>query len=63
MDESSKQNVAEICEPISAEPGQTERYDYEYKRNGVSNLFIFFDPLAGWRHVDLTSQRTAIDWA
>ena len=38
MDESSKQNVAEICEPIPAEPGKTERYDYEYERNGVSNL-------------------------
>ena len=44
MDESSKQNVAEICEPIPAESGQTERYDYEYERNGVSNLLIFSIP-------------------
>lgn len=63
MDESSKQQVKEICESIPAEPGKTERYDYEYERNGVSNLFLFFDPLAGWRHVDVTDQRTAIDWA
>jgi len=48
---------------MKAKPGKTERYDYEYERNGVSNLFIFFDPLAGWRHVDVTNQRTAIDWA
>ena len=63
MDESSKQQVKEICEPIPAEPSKTERYDYEYERNGVSNLFIFFDPLTGWRHVDVTNRRTAIDWA
>lgn len=63
MDESSKQQVKEICDPIPAKPGKTERYDYSSERNGVSNLFIFFDPLAGWRHVDVTNQRTAIDWA
>jgi len=63
LDESSQQQIKEICEPISAEPGQTERYDDEYKRNGVSNWFLFFEPLAGWRHVDVTDQRTAIDWA
>ena len=62
MDCSHKQQVKEICEPIPAEPGKTERYDYEYERNGVSNLFIFFDPLAGWHHVDVTDQRTAVGW-
>ena len=63
MDESSKQQVKEICQPIKAKPGKTERYDYEYERNGVSNLFIFFDPLSGWRQINVTDQRTAIDWA
>ena len=63
MDESSKQQVKEICNPIPAEPGQPERYDTQYERNGVSNLFIFFEPLAGWRHVEVTDKRTAVDWA
>ena len=44
-------------------PGQTERYDYEYKREGVCNLFMFFEPLAAKRHVCITDQRTAIDYA
>ena len=63
MDESSKQQIKEVRQPIPAQPGESERYDTEYERNGVSNLFIFFDPLAGWRHVDVTDQRTAVDWA
>lgn len=63
MDESSKQQIKEVREPIKATPGQAERYDFEYERNGVSNLFIFFEPLVGWRHVDVTDHRTAIDWA
>lgn len=63
MDESSKQQVAEVRTPIPAEPGQVERYDTEYERNGVSNLFVFFEPLRGWRHLNVTDQRTAVDWA
>ena len=63
MDESSKQLVAEITEPLPLEPGQPPRYDYEYSRNGVSNLFIFFEPLAGQRFVKVTDHRTKIDWA
>jgi len=63
MDESSKQHVAEVRTPIPAEPGQVERYDTEYERNGVSNLFVFFEPLRGWRHLNVTDQRTAVDWA
>ncbi len=63
MDEASKQQVKEVRQPTSVEPGKPERYDSEYERNGVSNLFIFFDPLAGWRHVDVTDQRTSVDWA
>jgi hypothetical protein len=63
MDESSKQQVRETRLPLPAEPGQPERYDYEYERNGVSNLFMFFAPLDGWRHVKVTERRTKIDWA
>ncbi len=45
MDESSKQQIKEVRNPIKAEPGKPERYDTEYERNGVSNLFMFFEPL------------------
>jgi hypothetical protein len=63
FDESNKQLVAEKRLPIPAEPGQLKRYDYEYRRHGVRNLFLFFSPLAGWRHVKVTEQRTHVDWA
>ena len=63
MDESSKQLLEETRLPIPAQPGEVERYDCEYKRNGVANLFLAFEPLAGWRHVEVTEQRTRQDWA
>lgn len=63
MDELSKQLVGETRVPIPAEPGEPERYDYEYVRNGVANMFIFFEPLAGWREVKVTERRTMVDWA
>ena len=63
FDESCKQLVKETREPIPAEAGKLERYDYQYERNGVANLFMFFEPLTGWRHVEVTNQRTAIDYA
>jgi len=63
FDESSKQLVAEKRVSVPAEPGQLERYDYEYQRNGVRNLFLFFSPLASWRHVKVTKQRTHLEWA
>jgi len=63
FDELSKQQVKEVCTPIPPAPGQPERYDYEYERNGTSNLFMFFAPLLGWRHVKVTDRRTAIDFA
>jgi hypothetical protein len=63
MDESSKQHIKETREPIPAKPGSVEKYDSEYERNGVSNLFMFFEPLEGQRHVGVTDQRTAVDWA
>jgi hypothetical protein len=63
MDESSKPQIKEVRQPIPVEPGEPKRYDFEYERNGVSNVFICFEPLRGWRHVEVTEQRTAIDWA
>jgi hypothetical protein len=63
FDESSKQLVAEKRKSVPAAPGQLERYDYEYQRNGVRNLFLFFSPLVSWRHIKITEQRTRRDWA
>ena len=63
MDETSKQQIKQVREPIPCKPGRNLRYDSHYKRNGVSNLFMFFAPLEGWRHVKVTGQRTKIDWA
>ncbi len=63
FDESNKQLVSEKIKPIPATPGNPERYDYEYEREGVSNLFMFFEPLDSWRHVEVTDKRTALDYA
>ena len=63
MDESSKQHIKESRAPIPMRAGQPEKFDTEYERNGVSNLFMFFAPLEGWRHVTVTDSRKAVDWA
>lgn len=63
LDESPQQLVSETRLPLPAEPGRPERYDYEYHREGVANLFMFFAPLQNWRHVKVTDRRTAADWA
>ncbi len=63
LDETSKQLVAETRTPIPMKPGQSERVDYEYERGGVANLFMLFAPLEGWRHIEVTDRRTAIDYA
>jgi transposase len=63
MDESSQQQTREVRTKIAAKPGVRERYDTEYERNGVSNLFMFFEPLTGQREVRVTERRTAVDWA
>jgi len=63
LDETSKQLIGETGTPVPTSPGQPARYDYEYKRNGVANLFMIFEPLAGKRHVKVTERRTKIDWA
>jgi transposase len=63
FDETNKQLIAETRLSLPMKPGQAQRYDYEYKRNGTRNLFLFFEPLAGWRHIDVTEQRTKLDFA
>ena len=50
-------------QPLPVERGKPERYDTEYERNGTSNIFMFFEPLAAQRYVTVTDQRTAVDWA
>jgi hypothetical protein len=63
FDETSKQLVAEQRSPIPAKAGRRERFDYEYQRNGTRNLFMFCEPLAGWRHLAVTERRTMVDFA
>ena len=63
LDETSKQQVKETRLPRPARPGAAGSYDYEYERNGVSNLFMLFAPLEGWRRVEVTDRRTKADWA
>src|SRR5512143_1464792 len=63
LDETSKQLIGEVVQPLPAEPGQPERFDYEYVRNGTANLFMLFAPLQGWRAVCVTERRTAQDFA
>ena len=63
FDEFPYQLVAEKRLPLPLQPGKPARYDYEYRRMGTCNLFMFFQPLAGWRHVEVTKQRTKRDFA
>lgn len=63
IDEATKQLVKETLVPIPAERGQPERVDYEYERNGTANLFMVSEPMVGWRRVEVTNQRTALDYA
>jgi transposase len=63
MDEKPKQLISEKRTPIPAKPGSVEKYDYEYSRNGVANLFIAFEPLANVRDIKATERRTKKDWA
>lgn len=62
MDETSKQLISEVLEPMPRQPGQPLKYDYQYRREGVCNLFMFTEPLAGQRTVLLRSRRTKADW-
>jgi hypothetical protein len=63
MDESSKQLLSEVRDPIAGAPGQVARYDSEYVRHGTQNVLLAFAPLHGWRDVTITNRRTRQDWA
>jgi hypothetical protein len=63
LDEASKQLVGEVIQPIPAAPGQPQRFDYEYVRNGTANRFMISEPLLGRRAVKVTERRTAVDFA
>ena len=63
FDESPQQLIAETRLPLPAQPGQTERYDYEYQRKGTRNVFLFFDFEDSWRHAAVTERRTSLDFA
>lgn len=63
FDEKPVQMLGDTRAPIPAEPGQTKRVDYEYEREGTCNLFVFLQPLRGWRHVKVTKRRTKRDFA
>jgi DDE superfamily endonuclease len=57
------QLLSEVRQPVLAAPGQPVRYDYEYRREGTCHVFMFVQPLGGWRHVKVTDRRTAQDFA
>jgi len=63
LDETSKQLIGEVATPVPPAPGQVAHYDYEYVRNGVANIFMISEPLAGQREVEVTDRRTRIDYA
>lgn len=63
LDESSKQLIGEARAPLPAAPGQVSRYDGAYVRHGTANIFMAFEPLAGWRQVRVSEQRCRRDWA
>jgi hypothetical protein len=63
MDETSKQLVAELRIPLPPRPGCPRRIDYEYERKGTANVFMFTEPLRGWRWAPVTARRTRVDWA
>lgn len=63
LDETSKQLIGEVCEPLPCQPGQPYRYESHYRREGVCQLFLWYEPLAGRRHVAVRDHKGAVDWA
>jgi hypothetical protein len=63
FDETPIQLIGEVRKPLPVQPGVTARYDHHYRRNGTRNLFVVFQPAAGWRHVKVTERRTIPDYA
>jgi len=63
LDEASKQLIGETRRPLPPEPGQPQRFDYEYVRNGTVNVFVFVDAHRPWRHAKVTDRRASGDFA
>ena len=63
LDETFRQLIGEVREPLPAQPGSIERYDSVYERKGVASVFLAFEPLMGWRRVAVTDTRKREDWA
>lgn len=63
VDESNKQHLMEVAKSLPTREGSLSKFDSEYIRGGVSNIFMFFEPLGGRRHIEVTDQRTAVDFA
>jgi hypothetical protein len=63
FDERPLQLLDDTREPLAPAPGRVRRVDYEYRRNGTANIFTTVEPLVGWRHVEVTERRTAVDFA
>jgi hypothetical protein len=63
IDEKSVQLIGDARDPLPIATGRAARVDYEYQRKGTANLFLAFEPLANWRHVQVTERRTKKDWA
>ena len=63
VDEGGKQLIGDVREPLPVRPGEPAKQDYEYQRNGMANLFMAVEPLAGARHVEVTRRKTAVDFA
>jgi hypothetical protein len=63
LDETSRQVLGDVRQPLALAPKRPRREDYEYVRHGVCNLFLVCEPLRGWRHIEVTERRTLQDWA
>ena len=63
VDEGGKQLIGEVREPLPVRPGSPAKQDAQYIRGGTANLFMAFEPLAGWRHVEVTERKTSPDFA
>lgn len=63
MDEQPKQLISEVCRPLPVQPGSPACVDYEYVREGCCNVWMFVEPLGGWRSVRATATKKAVDWA
>lgn len=63
VDEGGKQLIGDVREPVPVRPGSPAKQDHEYVRGGMANLFLVFEPLAGWRHVEVTERKTSVDFA